>query len=381
MQLGSLSHSRPIDPHALDGQLADQPVAIGVPAKGGGGKRQDHQNQEAELGAAYGPRVYTGPRWRIRRILQSGSPFPGTTGQMKNLQSPPDTPAPRLSPGKRLLRRVPAWILVIYLVWFTVASTFQASLIYPRSMAGPPLPEVAVPRNVEKVWITAKDGSKVEAWFVPANGASPDHPAPAAIFFHGNAELIDHNLSLVERYHERGFSVLMPEFRGYGRSGGSPSQDAIVSDAAAFWEWLGKRPDVDTKSLIIHGRSLGTGVAAQLAAIHQPAALILESPYTSIASFAWRYGVPPIFPEQPVPDGQGSSQAHLPDPDLGMASSDEIVPIEHGRKLHALAPTSTIVEMDGSHNSGLSEQNVYWEAVDGVIARSLTGCQPVGLGT
>jgi pimeloyl-ACP methyl ester carboxylesterase len=236
-------------------------------------------------------------------------------------------------------------------------------------MAGLQMPAAAIPASVEHVWITASDGSKVEAWFIPAADASPAHPAPAAIFIHGNAELIDHNLSLVERYHDRGFSVLMPEFRGYGRSEGSPCQDAVVSDADAFHAWLIKRPDVDASRLIFHGRSLGTGVASQLAGLHQPQALILESPFTSVASFAWHYGVPPIFLSSPFRTDKILPK--LTCPILILAGrSDEIVPIEHGHKLHELAPTSTMVELDGSHNSGLSDQGQYWKAIDEVIAKA-----------
>jgi fermentation-respiration switch protein FrsA (DUF1100 family) len=293
---------------------------------------------------------------------------------MDHAQPPTDAPKATDTKGQpaarprlwRLLRRVSLYVLIIYVVWFIGSCSFQERLIYPRYMAGPPLPEAAVPREVERVWITATDGSRVEAWYIPAADASSAHRAPAAIFFHGNAELIDHNLNLVEQYHARGYSVLMPEFRGYGRSGGSPNQANIVADAAAFYDWLVKRPDVDTSRLIIHGRSLGTGVAAQLAALHEPAALILESPFTSVASFAWHYGVPPIFLRSPFRTDQVLPKLSCPVLILA-GRSDEIVPIEHGRKLQKLARNGTIVELDGSHNSGLSEQEAYWRAVDAVL--------------
>jgi fermentation-respiration switch protein FrsA (DUF1100 family) len=291
------------------------------------------------------------------------SPSPSADGR-------PQPAAPR---GRfRLLRRLLFYVLIGYVVWLFGSCSLQTSLIYPSRLAGPQLPEAALPRELEHVWITAKDSSRVEAWFVAAKGASADHPAPAAIFFHGNAELIDHNLSLVERYHARGHSVLMPEYRGYGRSGGTPAQDPIVADAAAFYDWLAKRPDVDKSRIIIHGRSLGTGVSSQLAALHQPAALILESPFTSIASFAWHYGVPPIFLKSPFHTDR--VLPNLSCPILILAGrSDEIIPIEHGHKLHSIAPTSTMVELDGSHNSGLSEQNEYWSAIDRLLAKTFAG--------
>lgn len=280
---------------------------------------------------------------------------------------PPDR-RPR-SRARRLLRRLPLYVLLAYAVWFIGACSLQEHLIYPRRLSGRPLPEAAVPARVERVWITAADGSRVEAWFVPAEGASGTHPAPAAIFFHGNAELIDQNLDLVDRYHARGYSLLMPEYRGYGRSGGSPNQKNIVADADAFYSWLVSRPDIDARSTVIHGRSIGTGVASQLAALHQPRALILESPFTSIASYAWRFGVPPVFLRSPFHTDRVLPK--LTCPILILAGrSDEVVPIEHGRTLHKLAPTSTMVELEGTHASGLSEQQEYWKAVDDVLARA-----------
>jgi fermentation-respiration switch protein FrsA (DUF1100 family) len=276
------------------------------------------------------------------------------------------------APGRKrrfgFLRRLPLYLLLAYIMWLFGSCSLQERLIYPRQFAQPGLLEVEIPGEVQRVWITAADGSKVEAWFVPAADASPDHPAPAAIFFHGNAELIDHNLDIIDRYQERGYSILMPEYRGYGRSAGRPNQANIVADADQFYAWLVARPDVDKTRIVIHGRSLGTGVAAQLAALHPPAALILESPFTSIASFTWRYGVPPIFLRSPF-----YTDRVLPEltcPILLLAGrSDEIVPIEHSHKLHELAPSSTMVELDGSHNSGLSTQKSYWDAVDKVLAK------------
>lgn len=269
----------------------------------------------------------------------------------------------------RLARRLPLYLLIGYVMWVIGACSLQEKLIYPRDLAGPQLPPAAVPREVERVWINGDDGSRVEAWFVPAD-AAPGQQAPAVIFFHGNAELIDHNLNLVERYHARGYSVLMPEYRGYGRSGGRPCQWDIVNDADAFRSWLVARADVDRSRIVIHGRSLGTGVASQLAALHQPSALILESPFTSVASYTWRYGVPPIFLKSPYRTDEVLPK--LTCPILILAGrSDEVVPIEHGQRLHKLAPTSTMVELDGSHNSGLSEQQVYWDAVDQVLKKAV----------
>lgn len=249
-------------------------------------------------------------------------------------------------------------------MWLAALTFFQDKMIFPRDLAGRPLRDALIPPAAQRVWINSDDGARVEAWYFPVAGAT--RLAPAVIFFHGNAELIDFNLSLVKRYHDRGVSVLLPEFRGYGRSSGRPSQKSLVADAITFRDWLMKQPGVDVSRLIFHGRSIGTGVAAQLAALHQPAALILESPFTNIPALAVRFGVPAFLVHHPF-----HTDRVLPTLNCKVlilhSHSDEIVPFDHAIKLHTLAPGSIFVEMDGSHNSGLSEQDDYWNAVDGLL--------------
>jgi len=278
---------------------------------------------------------------------------------------PEPVPVRRTHRVRRAVKRVCLYLLIFYVMWLAALTAFQDKMIFPRDLAGSPLRDALIPAEARRVWIDTDDGARVEAWYFPAADAT--RLAPAVIFFHGNAELIDFNLSLVTRYHDRGVSVLLPEFRGYGRSSGSPSQKALVADAASFHDWLVKQPGVDVSRLIFHGRSIGTGVAAQLAALHQPAALILESPFTSITALAARFGAPGFLVRHPF-----HTDRVLPTLRCKVlilhGHSDEIVPFDHAVKLHTLAPGSVFVEMDGSHNSGLSEQESYWNAVDAVLA-------------
>lgn len=260
------------------------------------------------------------------------------------------------------------YLAIAYTLWLIALSLFQDKLVFPRTLTGPPLSDLLIPPEAQRLWINFEENARVEAWFFPAAAATEQTPAPAVIFFHGNAELIDFNLSVVNRYHARGISVLLPEFRGYGRSGGSPSQKSLVADAATFYDWLSNQPGVDASRLIIHGRSVGTGIAAQLAALHRPAALILESPFTSVTALAARYGVPPFLVRHPFHTDRALPTLTCPILILH-SRTDEIIPFRHALKLHTLAPASVFRELDGSHNSGLSEQDEYWQAIDRVLAK------------
>jgi fermentation-respiration switch protein FrsA (DUF1100 family) len=262
----------------------------------------------------------------------------------------------------RLVGRFAALLGLTYIVWLGALFTLESKLVYPRELAGPPLQDDLIPGEVERVWLD-RDGVRIEAWFLPSG--SP-RPAPAVIFFHGNAELIDHNLELAEEYRDRGVSALLVEYRGYGRSGGSPSQKAIVGDAVAAYDWLREKPGVDPERIMLHGRSLGSGVAAQLAKERPLAALILESPFVSIASFASAYGAPSFLVRNPYRTDQVLPTLTCPIL-LLHGRQDEIIPFAHAERLKELAPAAKLVELTGGHNDALSNQPAYWEAIETVL--------------
>ena len=148
-----------------------------------------------------------------------------------------------------------------------------------------------------------------------------------------------------------GFSVLLPEYRGYGQSDGQPSQETIIRDTAQFYDMIAARPDVDPTRIVFHGHSLGGAVAAQLAARRKPAALILVSTFTRTAYFPLANGLPPAL-EFVVrnPFHTDEVVAKLDRPILIFhGRRDETVSVTEGRKLHALAKNSTYVEYDCTH--------------------------------
>lgn len=256
-------------------------------------------------------------------------------------------------------------LAVGYLIWCLVLSLLERRLVYLPHLAGEPTPDARIDADprIERLWLTHPDGTRTESWLVRA-------PAPSrglACFLHGNGELIDGTLHEARLWNARGHDALLVEYRGYGRSGGSPSQRAIVPDTLRMVEQALAR--TGHSSFILHGRSLGTGVAAQVAA-RAPTrtdALVLESPFTSIAGFAWRYGIPPFLVSN-------SYRTDAVLPTLGMpvlilnARDDEIIPFDHGVRLARIARNARHVALEGSHNSGLSLDPAYWSAIDTLLA-------------
>lgn len=237
--------------------------------------------------------------------------------------------------------------LIIYLVWCGLLYFMQDSLVFPRAFAGQPAPRPFMDGVVE---LDINQGDqRVPAWLFLAPSASEELPAPVAIFFHGNAELIDHQAWIVDGYHAMGISVLLPEFRGYGRAQGKPSQKAIVEDAMAFYDQVVAREDVDGGRVIIHGRSIGAAVAAQVAAKRGPDLLILQSCPKNITSFAWKYGVPPVIVTNPF-----RADKVIPGMDCPIlffhGSEDTIVPPANTAVLEKLAKDGRRVTYPVGHN-------------------------------
>lgn len=231
--------------------------------------------------------------------------------------------------------------------------------IFPREYA--PQAPVRPPYSRAEILVREIDGGRVEAIFVPTNNPVP---APLIVYFHGNAEIQDFEPHIVEEYGRLGFNVLLPEYRGYGRSAGQPSQRAIQSDAAYFVDEIARRPSVAPGRLVIHGRSLGGAVAADLALVRKPQALILESTFISVpAMVEEKMGIPGFMVKNRFQTDDVVAAAKFPML-IFHGDADDVVPVSHGRKLRDLNPRVVYVEYHCAHNDlpGGSRGD-YWKRI------------------
>lgn len=273
----------------------------------------------------------------------------------------------------RLMRRwsipIGRVVLLVYLVWCMALYVFQDSMVFAPYAA--PQPETRPSfSNTQIIRIDTPDGP-MEGWFVPASSSSAERGGPVVVYCHGNAEIVDGQGWFVDNYTRMGCSVFLPEYRGYGRSPGKPSEAAIAEDCVQFYDALIQRPDVDPKRIAFHGRSLGGGVAAQLAARRKPAALILESTFASVASFAHGYCVPEFLVRNPFRTDRVIEQLDIPVLVIH-GTRDEIIPVEHGRRLGQLVKNGEYVEYDCGHNNLTGNGNVddYWRRIRELLAQA-----------
>ncbi len=245
----------------------------------------------------------------------------------------------------------------------------QRSILFPRSQVPLPPAHWPTPPGLLRVDVAQGGGeAHSEGWLLPGDGVGPDAPGPVVFFAHGNGELIDYAAPALEPYRRRGISVALLEYRGYGRSGGEPSEAALFADIERFYDAIVARPEVDGARAIAHGRSLGGGVMCGLAARRPLRGLVLESTFRSVKVIARRFMLPGIFVADPF-DNEAAVRGFDGPIVVLHGRRDEIIPFDHGRTLAERAADAELVEFASGHND-LPDGERYWAAIDRLIERA-----------
>ncbi|MEN8200239.1 MAG: alpha/beta hydrolase [Thermodesulfobacteriota bacterium] len=208
----------------------------------------------------------------------------------------------------------------------------------------------AVGLPYESVRLITGDTIHLDGWFIPVPEARG-----VILFCHGNAGNISHRLDSLLLFHKLGFSCLIFDYRGYGRSQGSPSEAGTYLDVDAAWKHLVESRGVAPERIVLFGRSLGAAVAAHQAAKNRPAALILESSFTSVPDMAAQ--LYPFLPARWLSRFDYDVRQQLQKIDCPLlvvhSRDDEIIPFSHGRALFAAArKPKDFLEIQGGHNEG-----------------------------
>jgi fermentation-respiration switch protein FrsA (DUF1100 family) len=258
------------------------------------------------------------------------------------------------------------FVLVIaacYVLLVAVVYLMQSRMLYLPDMAGRDL--VMTPADVdmdyEDISIETADGVRLHGWFVP--GGSPR----TLLFFHGNAGNISHRLDSIRQFHELGLSVFILDYRGYGQSGGRPSEAGLYRDADAAWRYLTETRGLTASDIVLFGRSLGGSVATRLAVDVRPSGLIVESSFTSVPDVAQE--LYPWLPARWLSRLRHATRDYIQDVECPVliihSRDDEIIPFHHGEAIFAAAPEPrTLLELHGSHNEAfLEDEPVYVEGL------------------
>jgi hypothetical protein len=233
-------------------------------------------------------------------------------------------------------------------------------IFYPR-----PLPEeqraliAGRTASAESIFLQAADGTRLHAWRVKA-----PRGAPLVIYFGGNAEEVSWMMDEAPR-RTPGIGWLLVDYRGYGSSGGQPSEAALTADAKLWYDHIAK----EANRIFVFGRSLGSGVAVPLAAERPVAGVILVAPFDSLVAVARHYY--PYLPVRWMLKHRFDSAERAPRMAVPLlcviARHDEIIPAVHSRRLYdAWAGPKRWVEIDGGHNS-TDTAPAFWQNINSFL--------------
>ena len=221
-----------------------------------------------------------------------------------------------------------------------------------------PMPEARralAAQGAQSLFIEAADGTRLHAWYRAGS--------PLLLYFGGNAEEVSWMLGVTAR-EVPGSGWLLVDYRGYGSSAGAPSEHALVADGILFFDHA--RHKLGASKIVLFGRSLGSGVAVQVAAARPVAGLILVAPYDSLASVGQHHY--PFLPVRWMLKHRFDSLQAAPAvqaPALFLAAErDEVIPLVHSKRLfEAWNAPKRWVELKGAGHNSTDDAPAFWPAI------------------
>ncbi len=254
-----------------------------------------------------------------------------------------------------------AILLASYLLLCALAFLYQSKLVFfpdRRLVTSPDRHGL----QFKEIGIESGNGDRLHGWFLPADSATR-----ALLYFHGNAGNISHRIESLGIFVDLGLSVLIFDYRGYGKSEGRPGEAKTYEDGRAAWEYLVRQEGFRPDEIFLFGRSLGGSVAIRLATDVEPAGLVVESCFPSITEMGVR-----VYPWLPVRilsriryDSESRVSTLTCDKLFIHSRQDDVVPFDMGRRLYEMASEpKRFLEISGDHNSGfLTSGRTYTEGL------------------
>ncbi len=228
----------------------------------------------------------------------------------------------------------------------------------------------------ENVWLEVGNGDRLHGWWLPANS----HTERVLLYLHGNGGNVGDNLEHARRFQQLGFSVLLIDYRGYGRSQGNfPTEAQIYEDAGIAWDYLIETRQTKPQNIFFYGHSLGGAIAIDLA-VKQPdiAGLIVQGTFTSMKDMVGVRKKYRFFPNLLVHqkfDSIGKAQ-ELKMPVLVIhGTSDETIPYTMSEELYEAlkVPKQLYLVPNADHNNVATIAGVqYQEKIKELVALVLS---------
>ncbi len=219
----------------------------------------------------------------------------------------------------------------------------------------------------EPVSFNTTDGETLSGWWLPST-----RERGVLLFLHGNAGNMADRIESLKVFNRLGLSVFIFDYRGYGQSTGTPTENGLYEDGESAWRYLTGTRGVDPMKIVIFGRSLGAGVATWLGARHSNRAMILESAFSSVHDLTAHHY--PFVPVQLLINDRYDSLGRVHSLQAGAllmihSPDDELVPFDQGQELFKAARgNKQFLEIEGTHNHGfIATGERYVEAIDAFL--------------
>ncbi len=261
------------------------------------------------------------------------------------------------------LKKVAKLLLIVYLLLLPMLYFFQKKIIFlPTTL--PQNYAYSFSEDFKEVFLKTEDGASLNALHF-----KQENPKGVILYFHGNAGDLSRWGKIVTYFVARSYDVVVMDYRTYGKSSGTLSEDALYSDAQLFYEYVLKTYNED--KITVYGRSLGTGIAARLTADNKPKQLILETPYYSLTEIAQKRF--PLLPVKWLLKFKFPSFEYVNNIDCPITifhgTRDKVIPFNSGKKLFDAIPSKNKMFYSikyGSHNN-LADFKEYQLGIDKVL--------------
>jgi fermentation-respiration switch protein FrsA (DUF1100 family) len=253
-----------------------------------------------------------------------------------------------------MTRRRRSWPKFVILLLLGAGLYFGVRYLEQRTIYSPDPVVTDTPAKIrlpfQNAVVDSGNGLKLHGWFVPAEAT--DRPHPTLLFFHGNAGNVSYNLDRLRLFHDAGLDVLIVDYRGYGKSEGTPNERDLELDALATYFYLTEKLRVPPERLFFYGESLGAAIAIDLATQVRAAGMIIEAPFTSNADRMKKKW--PGFPWESLLRDNYDSLSKIGK--IGMplliihSADDEIIPFGYSVRLLRVAhDPKELLQLHGPH--------------------------------
>ncbi len=278
--------------------------------------------------------------------------------------------------------RIVVGLLVLYALAMLVAWRFQDRFAFPGPDGPLPSPAAFGMPDGRIVTVVTSDSVVLKGWYLPPDpGPADGGTAPGLIWFYGNMETIGGIAPVLRAFRPHGTGMLVVDYRGYGQSGGRPSERGVYRDALAVWAYLASQPEIDSTRIAVYGRSIGSAVALYLATERPAAAVVLESAFTSGKAMAKKHYalVPTSLLTLRLDNLERATRLSVPL--LSFHGTDDwIAPVEMGRAVAEAGRAEAFVTLEGAGHNDTYEVggDAYRQRMHEFLARHLGAKQGGG---